>query len=102
MGLSDLVAGSYGSQIIIELREDGRAVDVSSFSSYSVYLRSPAGATIQKTAQLYTDGTDGRITFQIAHGDLNETGTWWLQAEVADATRRIRSRPIQFYVQEAI
>jgi len=102
MGLSDLVSGSYGSQIIIELREDGRAVDVSGFSSYSVYLRSPSGTTITKSAQPYTDGTDGRITFQIAQGDLSEPGIWWLQAEVADATRSIRSRPIQFHVQEAI
>ena len=57
-------------------------LDVSTASSLSLVFKSPSGASSTKPATLYTDGTDGKIYYTTVDGDLNQIGTWRIQAIV--------------------
>ena len=57
-------------------------LDISTASSLSLVFKSPSGASNTKPATLYTDGTDGKIYYTTVDGDLNQVGTWRIQAIV--------------------
>ena len=62
------------------------AVDISSADALQIVLKKPGGTAVTKTASFYTDGSDGIITYTIVSGDLDEVGTWKLQAVVTIGT----------------
>jgi len=58
------------------------ALDVSSATSLQLVFSAPDGTSSTKTATLNTDGTDGKIKYTTVDGDLDQVGTWRLQARV--------------------
>ena len=56
------------------------AIDISAATDLSIIFKKPSGTTITATGSLYTDGTDGIITYTVASGLLDEIGTWKIQA----------------------
>lgn len=62
------------------LDEDNVAVDVSAASTLSLIFKKPSGTSSTKTATLVNDGTDGLIKYVTESGDLDEIGTWKIQA----------------------
>jgi hypothetical protein len=42
----------------------------------------PSRALLRKNAQLTTDGTDGRMQYVTASGDLDEDGQWKWQGRI--------------------
>tara|TARA_Y100001938_G_scaffold140913_1_gene209876 strand:- start:242 stop:571 length:330 start_codon:yes stop_codon:yes gene_type:complete len=59
------------------------AYNIASSTVRQIILKSPNGVTSTKTAVFNSDGTDGVIKYTTVSGDLNEVGTWRLQARVA-------------------
>ena len=57
-------------------------LDISSASTTELILKSPSGVSKTKTATFATDGTDGVIEYVTVDGDLDEIGTWRLQAKI--------------------
>jgi len=60
-------------------------VDVSSADSSAkrtIIFKKPDGTIVEKPAEFATDGTDGVIQYATVAGDLNQTGTWKIQARV--------------------
>ncbi len=57
-------------------------LDISSASSLQLILKSPSGVSSTKNAVLDSDGTDGKMKYTSVAGDLNEIGTWRIQAKV--------------------
>ena len=49
-----------------------------------------------------TDGTDGKVQYTTVDGDLNEVGTWRIQAIINFATSSFRSNVKTFKVYENI
>lgn len=58
-------------------------LDVSGATTLELVFKSPSGTSTTKTASLVTDGTDGKIKYTSVDGDLNEVGTWRLQAKIS-------------------
>jgi len=76
------------------------ALDLSSASTLQIILKSPSGTAKTKSALLYTDGTDGKIQYTTVDGDLDEVGTWRIQANVTISGATHRSNVTSFKVYE--
>jgi hypothetical protein len=73
--------GDVGGVIIATIIEDDEVVDISSSSNRKLFIKTPQGDVIEKTASLYTDGTDGNLSYTIPSGFLgihnrNLIGKW--------------------------
>lgn len=75
--------GDVGTVLRITVTEGGAPVDISSATTKQIKLRDPSGNVSTKTASFYSDGSDGIIQYTTVDGDLDEAGTWHLQAYLA-------------------
>lgn len=75
-------------------------LDVSSASTLELIFKSPSGIATTKNALLDTDGTDGKIKYTTIDGDLNEVGTWRIQANIGVGGGLYRSDVGSFKVYE--
>lgn len=82
--MSDFIQkNDEGTEFRIEvLDHNGNVLDISNQSSLSVTFKKPSGTTVEKTASLVNDGTDGLIQYTTEEDDLDEVGTWKIQAKV--------------------
>ena len=80
-----VVVGSYGQGITITIvNEDGVAQDVSGYTTITIVGLSPDERTTKTATADYAtanNGTDGKISFSWADGDIKRSGTWKIQAE---------------------
>lgn len=79
---SEIHVGDIGTIFRVTIKDDGVVVNVSSVDSKVIYLQKPDGTTLTKTASYYTDGTDGIIQYVTESGDLDQAGTWQIQAKI--------------------
>ena len=63
-----------------------------------VFFKRPDGQSLQRSAALVTDGTDGQISYTTVAGDLSLEGRWSVQARVAIATGTFHSTVEHFEV----
>lgn len=61
------------------------AFDLSAATTKEIWLGPPAGAAKKKTASFVTTGSDGKIQYATAAGDLDEPGLWDIQAYWVDS-----------------
>lgn len=78
--MASVQLNAVGVAIIGTVKEDGVAVDVSSAFVRQLILKKPDGSVITRVASLSSGGTDGRIQYVTASGDLNLAGQWSVQA----------------------
>lgn len=65
------------------LDQDDEVVDVSLYTPKQLIFTKPSGTKVTQTASFTTDGTDGKIQYTSASGDLDEEGLWSLQGIVS-------------------
>lgn len=78
--------------------QDGDVFNLSGYSSIIVYLQTPGGTVLTKTAALTTDGTDGKLEYVTLDGDISEPGTWRAQVKVEKGGGSWKSEVIKFKV----
>ena len=98
MSLVGLIAGDYGAVLTGTVKQDGVAVDISSYTTRQFLLLKPSGELLAKTATFVGTGTDGQLKYTIAAADLDESGTWSIQVKLTKATAILTSRPVRFEV----
>lgn len=54
-------------------------INLSTMSSATFTFEKPDNSTIERTADLYTDGTDGILEYITIAGDLDQAGRWRVQ-----------------------
>ena len=59
--------------------------DVSDTTTRTLYFGRPDGSTFARSAVFTNDGTDGKIEYTTADGDLDVAGTWSIQAYVVSS-----------------
>lgn len=75
-------------------------INLSSYTSLYLIFQKPDGSTITKDASLYTDGTDGIITYTTVAGDLDLAGIWRMQAYIILSSGSWKSNIVKFTVYE--
>lgn len=58
------------------------AFDISGATTRSVLMKKPDGKVLTRAGTLLTDGTDGKMYYDVLAADLNEAGKWHFRAEV--------------------
>jgi hypothetical protein len=57
-------------------------LDLTGATDLKLIFKSPAGTRYEKSALYDSDGSDGKIKYTTVDGDLNEVGTWRIQAYI--------------------
>lgn len=78
--------GNIGTKLILEVQEDGVAINISSatgIGSKVIRVRKPETKTVVAyEAEFATDGLDGLMQYVTVANDLNEEGVWKWQGFV--------------------
>lgn len=61
---------------------DDATIDISSATTKTITFRLPDGSTSVKSAEFFTDGTDGILSYTTVTNDLSLDGSWQIQAFV--------------------
>lgn len=80
--LSEIHVGDVGTIFRVTIKDGDSVVDVSNVDSKTIYLQKPDGSNLTKVASYYTNGTDGIIQYVSQTGDLDQAGTWQIQAKI--------------------
>ena len=70
------------------------AHDISGFSTLSIVFLKPDGTSVTKTASFKTDGTDGKISYQLLKAELDQAGWWEWWGVIESASLKYRSNHI--------
>ena len=79
---SQIHKDDIGTKLLLTVTDDGTAVDISSASSLSVFIRKPDGTVLTRTGTLNTTGTDGKMYYITLAGDLDAAGHYKIQGKV--------------------
>lgn len=79
---SEIHVDNIGTRFSITIQESGSGVDISGASTKDVIFRKPDDEVIVRSGVFLTDGTDGKIYYDTASGDLDEAGHYKLQAKI--------------------
>ena len=82
MAAEELHVGDVGTTILVTIKDDGSAVDVSSASPITYTFCRPDGSTFTKTGSLNTSGTDGKVKYVTTSGVIDVAGKWRYQVTV--------------------
>ncbi len=91
--VKDIYVEDYGFSLQATIRQDGVALDISDFTDFVFVFVKPNGMTVQKTAALVTDGTDGKISYTVEDGLLDLAGNWRVYGRVSAGGAESTSRP---------
>ena len=79
---SEIHYGDIGVNFNITVMNGTAVLNVSNANSINIIFQKPDGSDLTKTATLVTNGTDGNIRYTSVSGDLDQIGTWQIQARV--------------------
>lgn len=74
--------------------------DISDATVLKFIFRRPNDTTFERSASFTNDGTDGVVEYITVDGDLNQAGSWMLQAYVETPSGKWRTNTACFKVQE--
>jgi len=98
MSKEEIHLGDIGTVFTVTLKEDDTAVNVSTATTKQILFQDPSQSVTAKTAEFTTDGSDGKIYYTTVADDLDEAGTWQIQAKVIMPTGTWRSNTEEFKV----
>ena len=75
----------YGTKFEVTINDENGVVDVSGATTKNIRFEKPSGTKITQAASFTNIGTDGKIEYTTVSGDLNEAGTWKIQAQISTA-----------------
>lgn len=62
--------------------QDDATINISAATAKKIRIRKPDNSVLEKDAAFVSDGADGKITYTTETTDLNQVGTYQLQAVV--------------------
>lgn len=79
---SEIHYGDIGVNFNITVMNGSVPLDVSNTDHIYIIFQKPDGSDLTKTGTLITDGKDGAIKYTTVSSDLDQIGTWQIQAKV--------------------
>jgi hypothetical protein len=79
---SEIHVDDIGTEFRCTMYDDSTIVDISSATTLELIFKKPDNTTFTRTAELYTDGTDGKLTYSSIEGDIDSAGQWNLQVKL--------------------
>lgn len=82
MSLEEIHVGDTGTEFIVIAKSDTLVLDISSATTKQLIFVKPDGTKLTKTATFYTNGTDGKLSYVTQSTDLDQQGSWKIQAKI--------------------
>lgn len=80
-------------------KQDGTVLDtLGDATDMELILTNPSGVSSSHVPLLYTDGTDGKLYYELADGDIDMKGKWSYQIKLEFATKVWRTTVVNFTV----
>ena len=83
---NEIHVDDVGTRFIMTIKEGTTVVNISSANPLSVFIKKPDDVVLARSGTLSTDGTDGKMYYDIASGDLDAAGHYKLQGRVSLGT----------------
>jgi len=100
MSWQNIQVDDYGWVGKLTVKQDGSAVDISSYTTKQFLFESPSGVDADPvTADFDSDGTDGILKYTIADGDIDEAGVWKVSARISKTGVELTTEPLRFLVE---
>jgi hypothetical protein len=80
---NEIHQNDIGTTFRATLYNDTTLLDISNATARTLVFKKPDGTILNATATFYTDGTDGIIQYIAASGDVNQSGEWFIQADIS-------------------
>lgn len=77
-----LQVGGVGVIIQLGIKQNFGSLDISSATNKQLIMKKPDGSSQAYDASFFTDGKDGLIYYRTREGDLNQAGTYIVQAKI--------------------
>lgn len=84
--MAEIHVNDTGARLILTLTDSGVAVDVSTASVKKFKICKPSGELLVVNCSNVTDGTNGQLKYDFVSGDLDEVGTYSVQAYIELST----------------
>src|SRR3990167_532392 len=97
---NEIHKGDVGTKFLSTIQDNDVIVDISGAISKQLLFQKPDGTNITQTALFDTNGTDGKIYYTTASGDLNVIGRWSIQSKIVLAGGTWISDRYKFQVQD--
>ena len=82
MAANEIHVNDVGTQFRVTVTDGSSAVDISSATTKELIIKKPSGTKLTKATAFSTDGTDGKMKYNIGSDDLDEAGSYKLQGKV--------------------
>jgi hypothetical protein len=79
---SEIHKNDIGTVLQVTILDSGSPLDLSSCTVMTLRFRKPNGEVFARAAEFVTDGTDGKLEYTTAAGDLDQSGAWRLQVHL--------------------
>lgn len=97
--MQTMSVGDVGTEIRLTVTDqDDTVVSLAAATVLEIHAQKPSGSTVEWTATLYGSGADGKIKYVTKTGDIDERGTWKIQAYVEVGAFKGHSRSVRFNV----
>lgn len=95
--------GDYGTAIRATITDQyGTVIDISAATTKQIIFRLPDRSLLPKAASFYTDGTDGKLYYTLASGDINQVGRWEFEAYIVNPSGEWHSSSDDFIVKHSL
>lgn len=91
-----------GTVIRISVKENDAVFNASAATVKTLFLKTPNGVVVRKSALFYTDGTDGVCEYTTITGDLHESGRWSGQLYLEFPNGRWYTSMFSFVVEDTL
>lgn len=91
---SEIHVDDIGVNFNITVMNGSVPLDVSNADNIYIIFQKPDGSDLTKSASIVNTGSDGNIRYTTVAGDIDQIGTWQIQAKV-DFTISVFSTDIQ-------
>jgi hypothetical protein len=101
MSLLGVIVDNFGQTIeltVVDIDTEA-AVDISTYTTKQIQFKDPGGTVTTKTAAFVTDGTDGKIDYDLEDELIDTDGTWKVRAKLSAVAGVLHSKWIEMPVE---
>lgn len=100
---ANIHVGDFGSNFVVEvLNQNNVPINLATATSITLRLQSPEKEVTDYGAGLLTDGTDGKLVYELEEGDIDVAGEWFYQAIIVYTVGTWHTNIVPFTVYDNI
>ena len=100
--MTEFGLGDVGNTLILTVLEDEIAKDISTATVKEYFIKRPNEISVKVTVPFNTDGTDGKLRYIFAAGDLDIVGLYEVQVSLETPLWDGKSSSFFFTVRETL